>query len=416
MDDGSSNGLWLLFILILVLIRTLNNLAKAGYFGMGSIAVIALAQKTQDAKSHLSNYLGNPMKLSISVQFLDKVTLFALVWCGLVFVQQPKTVHWLGFLGYLLLFDFLLPHVLAMFNAEVLLVRVFPLLRPLYTLFYPLTLPLTLLAASQKQKDTEEYEDEGPEDIQAFIRAGTDEGIIEEREHPMLKNLLVFNDTLVREIMTPRTEMVCADVDQSKEQILELFKRTKHSRLPVYKGDFDHIEGVLRFKDFVSIVNTKERVEDHLLQPLFVPEGRNISDLMADMLKNRLQMAVVIDEYGGTSGLITLEDLVEEIVGDILEEHEHPEENEIEPQENGDVLVDGRVLLEEFAEFFRVSIAADDVDTLGGYIFNREGRILEQGTETDLAGMRIRIEQSDDRRIYKIRVLAHQEETTPQTS
>lgn len=406
MDDGSSNTWMLLIIGLIALVRLLNNLVKAGYFGMGSIAVIALAQKSRDSKNPLSNYLDNPMKLSISAQFLDKLGLFALVWCGWEWVHAPLVGHWFMFFGYLLVFDFMVPHVLAVFHSEAMVVRLFPLVRPFYTIFYPITLPFAMMAASQKQKEIEEDEEEDPEDIQAFIRAGTDEGIIEEKEHSMLKNLLVFNDTIVREIMTPRTDMVCLDVDMPKDEILEVFKRTKHSRLPVYRGDFDHVEGVLRFKDFVGLVNTQEHLEDHLLQPLFVPEGMNISDLMTDMLKNRLQMAVVIDEYGGTSGLVTLEDLVEEIVGDIHEEHEHAETSDIVPQDNGDVLVDGRVLLDDFAEFFKIDITAEDVDTIAGFIFNREGRILEQGSETEIGDKRIRIEHSDERRIYQIRVLA----------
>lgn len=405
MDDGSSSTLMLLIMGILILIRAINNLVKAGFFGMGSIAVIALAQRAQDTDSSISNYLNNPMKLSISAQIVDKLSLFALIWIGLSLEPQPTLVHWGSFFAYLLIFDFVLPHVLAAFYAEGLLVKLFPVLRPIYALFYFMTFPLAMLVASQKQKELDEDEEEDSEDIRAFIRAGTDEGIIEEKEHSMLENLLSFNDTIVREIMTPRTDMVCADLDTPKEEILELFKRTKHSRLPLFQGDFDHIEGVLRFKDFVGLVSTEEPIEEHLLQPLFVPEGRHISDLLKDMLKNRLHMAVVIDEYGGTAGLITLEDMVEEIIGDIHEEHEEVTPADFTPQDNGDFLVDGRVLIEDFSEFFKMEIEEEDVDTVGGYIFNREGHIPEQGSETEIGQLKVRIERADARRIYQIRVL-----------
>ena len=413
MDDGSSGSWILISIILLVLIRLVNNLLKAGFFGLGSIAVIALAQKSVDSKSAIGNYLNNPIKLSISTQILDKLSLFALLLLGLELTPVPKPLHWVLAVAYLLIFDLFLPNVLSSFHAEVLLIRLFPMLRPLYALFYPLTIPLAKLSTFQKNRENDEDEDEDPEDIRAFIRAGTNEGIIGEKDHSMLHNLLNFNDTIVREIMTPRTDMVCADIATPKEDILELFKETKHSRLPIYRGDFDHIEGVLRFKDFVGLVNSVENLEDHLLQPLFVPEGRHISDLMTEMLKNRLQMAVVIDEYGGTSGLVTLEDLVEEIVGDIHEEHEEAEASDFVKLEDGSYLIHGRVLLEDFCEFFHIEIAEEDVDTVGGYIFFREGRILEEGSETQIGPVKVRVEKADERRIYQIRALVSGDVTTP---
>jgi len=413
LDDGSGGGWIVISICVLVLIRFVNNLLKAGFFGLGSISVIALAQKSVDSKSAIGNYLNNPIKLSISAQIVDKLSLFVLLLLGLRLAPDPTLVHWVGAVIYLLLFDLFLPNVLAAFHAENLLIRLFPPLRPIYALFYPLTLPLAKLSNFQKARENGEDDDEDPEDIRAFIRAGTDEGIIEEKDHSMLHNLLNFNDTIVREIMTPRTDMICADIATPKDDILELFKETKHSRIPIYRGDFDHIEGVLRFKDFVGMVSSSEDFEDHLLQPLFVPEGRHIRDLMTEMLKNRLQMAVVIDEYGGTSGLVTLEDLVEEIVGDIHEEHEDAEPSDFVKLEDGSYLIHGRVLLEDFCEFFRIDISDEDVDTVGGYIFFREGRILEEGSETQIGPIKVRVEKADERRIYQIRAIVSDDVTSP---
>ncbi len=234
--------------------------------------------------------------------------------------------------------------------------------------------------------------------------AGAEEGIIEEKEQPLIHNLLNFNDTVVREVMTPRTDMECLEITMSNEEINEVFRRTKYSRLPVYRGDIDRIEGVLRFKDFIEISNEGKSIEKSLTRVMFIPENKNISDLLEEMLTHRTQMVIVIDEYGGTAGLTTLEDLIEEIVGEIHDEHEEPDSDEIIELKNGSFLVDGKVLLEDFCEMFSIDVEVSDVDTIGGFIFNHEGRIPKEGSHCEIGGWSVEIARADDRRIYQVKV------------
>ncbi len=166
----------------------------------------------------------------------------------------------------------------------------------------------------------------------------------------------------------------------------------------------DHIVGILRFKDLPELMNEDRDIKEGITNVLFVPEHKNISDQLQEMLKHRLQMAVVIDEFGGTAGLVTLEDLIEEIVGEIHDEHEAPESDLIVDMENGSFLVDGKVLLEEFCRLFSITVDNEDVDTVGGFIFNHEGHIPKEGDTCHIGELKVQIAKADERRIYKIMV------------
>ncbi len=408
MDESSSLSLivWARPLLALIIAsRLLNNLLRAGYFGLGRISLLALAERAKESSPRLWNYLEHPNKLNLASLMLDKLLLFFLVLCGYYAVGEPRLLHFLLLLAYLAIFDFALPNTVAAFFPEQLVLRLFPVLRLPFEMMSPLTFAASRLmrqgAANRDMED--DGEDEDPEDIKAFLRAGREEGIIEDSEAPMFNNLFQFNDTVVREVMTPRTDMACADIALSKQEILDAFKTTRFSRLPVYRGNIDHIVGFLRFKDIFDLMEDKSSPPDKFINELlFVPEGKNISDLLQEMLTKRRHMAVVIDEFGGTAGVITLEDLVEEIIGEIHDEHERPELDEIIDLGRGAYSVDGKVSLSDFAELFDIDIENTDVDTVGGYIFNHEGRIPKEGEKSRIGPLEVEIAKADERRIYKI--------------
>lgn len=402
MDDGNSSMLSVIMagLAILVLYRLLNNLLKAGFFGLGRISILAMVEKAKQDRAVLWHYLEEPMLLKYSTQIFDKLSLLGLL--GLLMMKYPNPSFLnLGVLClYIVVFDLIIPSVTAAFIPEKLVSNLFPFMRGPYLLFAPFTHALIFIA----RKGRENEDEEAPEDIKAFLMAGAEEGIIEEKEQPLIHNLLNFNDTVVREVMTPRTDMECLEITMSNEEINEVFRRTKYSRLPVYRGDIDRIEGVLRFKDFIEISNEGKSIEKSLTRVMFMPENKNISDLLEEMLTHRTQMVIVIDEYGGTAGLTTLEDLIEEIIGEIHDEHEEPDADEIIELKNGSFLVDGKVLLEDFCEMFSIDVEVSDVDTIGGFIFNHEGRIPKEGSHCEIGGLSVEIARADDRRIYQVKV------------
>ena len=389
--------------IFLILLRLLNNLLKADIFGLGQISLLSLAEKSSDGVAGLKAYLNEPSRLNLAVQIFDKVSFLLLVW--LIYTIQPvlSAYSFLWFFLYLLIFDLVLPTSVAAFIPEVLVTRLFPLLHLFYTVEWPLVRLLSGITRRGKMSE-ESDEEEDPEDREAFLRAGAEEGIIEEKEKSLIRNVIDFNDTVVREVMTPRTDMICIEHDMETLQILEVFKKSKLSRLPIYRGNIDQIEGFIRFKDLMEIKDSHDDISGHITEAAFVPEQKSISDLLQEMLKSRVQMAIVIDEFGGTAGLITLEDLLEEIVGEIHDEHEAPESDEIIDLKNGGHLVDGKVLLNDFCELFSVDVVDEDVDTIGGYIFNKEGRIPQEGDTCMIGDRKIKIAKAYRRRIYKVTV------------
>jgi CBS domain containing-hemolysin-like protein len=406
----------IVIITLIAVFRLLNSLLRASYFALGRISVLAFVERAKKENSKMWSLLEDRVRLNYSTQVFDKVMLLAMFALSLLLVPDPNWRHLLGALVYITLFDLFFPNIAAGFAPEWLISRLFPLLRFFYFLFQPFT---ALMAAMIKRSDDEEEEELEHDDIQAFIKTGAEEGIIEHGDQTWISNIIGLGETVVREVMTPRTDMVCIDREKTFEEILDVFRSTKFSRLPIFKGDIDRIEGVLIFKDFFELKESDKNAGlDSIIKPvLFVPENKRISELMQEMLKDRLQMVIVIDEFGGTAGLTTLEDLIEEIVGEIHDEHEEPESDEIIPLENGSYLIDGKVLLEEFCHLFDIEVVEDGIDTLGGFLFNREGRIPPQGTKLAIEDLSVEIIKADERRIYQVRVMpqkVHSDEETIQ--
>lgn len=243
-------------------------------------------------------------------------------------------------------------------------------------------------------------------ELQAIIEESEEEGIINEGEGEMLHSIFEFGETIVREVMVPRTDMVSCSTACSMREILDAILSSGHSRLPVYEGNSDRIVGVVYAKDLLRYWGDPlDQIElsQVMRAPFFVPETKNIEELLKEFRTRRVHMAIVIDEYGGTSGLITIEDLLEEIVGDIQDEYDL-EEDWLVPQEDNTVLVDGRLNLEELEEYFDTSIPKEKFDTVGGYLFNLFGHVPQPGEKIDDGALEMTVLDSDERKIRKVRI------------
>ncbi len=246
------------------------------------------------------------------------------------------------------------------------------------------------------------------EELQEMIHASEEEGIINEEEGEMFHSIFEFGDTLVREIMVSRTDMVCCSSEATVAEILKLVIGTGHSRLPVYQGTTDRIVGLIYAKDLLKFWGTPEdkiAIESVMRTPFFVPESKKIGALLKEFRSRRMHMAIVIDEYGGTSGLVTIEDLLEEIVGDIQDEYDL-EDEWLVTEDGGGTLVDCRLNIEEFAAHFRLSIPRDKFDTVGGWLVDLLGRVPLPGEELSAGGLVVSVLEGDERSPRKIRVLS----------
>lgn len=242
------------------------------------------------------------------------------------------------------------------------------------------------------------------QDINDFIEASEEEGLVNEEECEMIRSIFSLGTTIVREVMVTRTEMACVTVDATVRDLLDTIIACGHSRIPVYEGSIDNIIGLLYAKDLLKQWGTAEEtlaVRSIMRPPYFIPESKNLEQLLQEFKRKRIHLAIVIDEYGGTSGLITIEDLLEQIVGDIQDEYDR-EEPLLAVNPDGTITVDGRLPVEELEEHFDIQIDRDNFDSVGGLVFHLIGKIPAIGDTIDGTGLRLKILDADLRRVKKV--------------
>jgi CBS domain containing-hemolysin-like protein len=244
------------------------------------------------------------------------------------------------------------------------------------------------------------------EDIQDLINAGEEEGLINQEENEMIRSIFSLRDTVVREIMVPRTDMACVAIDSSVSEVRAGIIACGHSRIPVYEGTVDNIVGLLYAKDLLKywgLDDGEVEVRTILRAPYFIPEAKNLEQLLQEFRKKRVHMAIVIDEYGGTSGLITIEDLLEQIVGDIQDEYDL-EDEWLVMADDGSITVDGRLPIEELEEYFHLTIEREKFDTVAGLIFHLAGRIPNTGDQLESSHLIFTVMEADQRKVSTVRV------------
>jgi CBS domain containing-hemolysin-like protein len=290
--------------------------------------------------------------------------------------------------------------------------------RPILTFFlasfklpYYATKPVWWIARSRgTEKEPEEQREASEEEIEALIEEAEEEGIIEKEEGDLLKSVVEFGDTIVREIMTPRVSMICVPRTADIESLRQLVIQAKHSRIPVYKNRIDNIEGIIIAKDLLEY--SADRFKQDSLQPLlrpvyFIPESMKVAELLKEFQQRKQKLAIVVDEHGGVSGLVTMEDLMEELVGEIQDEYDQ-DETQIIHEEADSYSVQGDVEVSDLEDLFDLDLAEDDYVTVGGLITHSLGRLPEAGEKVELKGLSWEILEVDQKRIKKLRIRKEQ--------
>jgi magnesium and cobalt transporter len=245
-----------------------------------------------------------------------------------------------------------------------------------------------------------------PKEIQQVIDESEERGLIDVEQGEMIEGIFDLNQTVAREIMIPRTYVVAVPLDSNLEFVLNTIIESGHSRIPVYKENVDQIVGILNSKDLLPYwLNTSEdfNLSRIIRDPFFVPETKRIKDLLDDLRGKKSHLAVIVDEYGGTSGLVTIEDIVEEIIGEIRDEHD-AEEDDFVLQEGGSYMVSGWANLDDFEEVFKVRVPREGYDSLAGFIIHLLGKVPKKGEEITFEGLSMRIQVSDPKRITRVQV------------
>jgi len=292
-------------------------------------------------------------------------------------------------------------------NPENWAMRLAPIANFLDQLFSPFT---SLLVSLQGTGDAVQRnlgavsEDE----LKTWVEVGEPEGGLEPDERKMIYSIFQFGETLCREIMVPRIEVLALEVNTPLYEAMNQFIESGHSRAPVYEEVIDNVVGLLYAKDLLKLHTTpaeNQTIRKFLRPAYFVPESKKVDELLAEMQAKGIHLAVVVDEYGGMAGLVTLEDIVEEIVGEIRDEFDQSEERLVEKISDNEFMFLGRVSLDDFNDALGTELETDQTDTLGGYFYSQEGRVPVEGDELVFDGWRLTVEGVHHRRVGRIRAV-----------
>jgi len=309
----------------------------------------------------------------------------------------------------ILVFGEITPKTFASQNAEKVAIRIAKPLQMLGIVFYPIIKILNFISMIIIRIMGGEFNRGMPfvteEEIKTMVYVGHEEGLLEEEETEMIESIFAFDDTLVEEVMVPRIDMVCLQEDATVEEAINLVLEKGFSRIPVYKDSIDNITGIVYAKDLLAFVKkdkTDITVNKLMREPYFIPETKKVNNLLRELQSQKIHMAIVLDEYGGTAGLVTIEDLLEEIVGDILDEYDKDEEL-IKVEDDGSVIVDARVNLDEINELLDTNFPDDQFDSVGGFVFDALGHIPEEGESIEFEDYVITVIKVNNKRITKVR-------------
>ena len=383
----------------------------AAFSALMRLSLRLVAERTNRPGS-LDKYLDDPLLLFIPVRLL-----LGIVACAATALVARTTgvdgAHTVGFvvasaIGFVLLFEVLVPLAVAGRDPERVLDLLLPTFEPFGRVLGPMTRGIANRFVTTRRSGPPATPDEAAEEAneaaKAYIDTAEQEGLIEGEERRLLQSIVDFGDTLVREVMTPRPDIVAIRDDASVRDLVALFREQEYSRFPVYKESLDNIAGFIFVKDLLTLDAVDARPITGLLRPaVFVPETKRVPELLKQFQRQQTQCAIVVDEYGGTAGLVTIEDLLEEIVGEIRDEYD-VESEPIVDEGNGRFVFSGKVGVDEIVQRLAVEIEREGFETVGGYLLSRIGRVPTVGETFEFDGLTVEILDAERRRINKVRI------------
>ncbi len=311
----------------------------------------------------------------------------------------------------ILIFGEVLPKSFAKENAESFTLVISGILYVLMKIFTPITYLFVLLklAASKLIKNKDDTPSVTEEELKVMIDLSEEEGVIDNNEKELVHRSLDFNDIIVGEILKPRIDIIAVEVNQSVEEIRDMFFEERYSRVPVYEDNIDNIIGILSEREFLSYLVKKEEINlrEILRVPFFVAESMKISTLLPELQKHKTHMAIVVDEFGGTSGLVTLEDILEEIVGEIWDEHDEKEKNVTKINDHL-YEINAELPLDELVKLIDVDEPESSYHTVGGWLFESFERIPEVGDRFEYKNLTLTVNEVENRRIRKVGIEIHE--------
>jgi CBS domain containing-hemolysin-like protein len=413
-----SQLLALVAIGVLILLAATFAASEAAILALSRIRIAQLGEADSSAKlsklhdernQYLTTILvGNTIVLLTADSL---ATWLAISWA----IWRPVLVATIVMTLLLLVFGEVMPKMVAVADANRWARRLSGFLNAARVALRPLTLSLIALIQGIFKLVGHQTSAGGPyvteSEIRTLVDVGEQHGVLEEEETDMIHSIFELGDTPVREIMTPRTDMVCADADAPVSAAVENVIREGYSKLPVYEGNIDKIVGVVHDRELLAAVAHGELQKPlrSIMRPIkAIPENKKAAELLREMQRERVSVAIVLDEYGGTAGLVTMEDILEEIVGEIMDEHDAEAQDmppEIKRLPDGDVIVDARMNIDDVNEQLGLHLPTEDFESIGGYTFGQFGRVPQAGEQITInGGMVLVVEKTAGRRLLSVRI------------
>lgn len=405
-------------LIILVLLLAMSAFFSASETALMSLSKIKVRNMIEDKKKGakiVDKLISNPSKLLSAILVGNN-----LVNIGASALATSLAISYFGASGVgiataittvlVLIFGEITPKSLAATYSEKIALVVAKPLRILTKLLSPITAILMFVTNGIIRLFGGNPDEDKPfiteEELRTMVQVSHEEGVLQVQERKIIDNVFEFRASQVKDVMTTRTDMVAVEDDITYTELLEIFRDERFSRLPVYEGTIDNIVGVIYVKDLVFHEADRENfdIREFMREPFFTYEFQRISRLFEQLRTRRIALAIVLDEYGGTAGVTTLEDLVEEIVGDLEDEYDEISKD-IEPINDHEFNIMGNAEVDEVNEKLHLGIETDDFDTLGGFVFGEIGRLPEEGDEVIYKNLTFRVLSLDKNRIEKLRVI-----------
>lgn len=429
LEEGSTTaGLVILLGLILV-----DAILTAGFAALVNARKQTLRDMAEDGNRRARTALNlaeDATRLLVSRQFVTILLHFLAAAVAILTIAQPLIGQlieaginadfsrlavylgsWLLTTTFMMLFGELVPNVLVSSQSERMALAVVGPMRLLLRITTPISL-LMLWASSRFAEGVGGLKDTPyvtEEEIKTLVDAGSEEGVIETEEKEMIYSIFQFTDKVAREVMVPRIDIVGLEAEDSLESALDVIIRQGHSRIPVYEETIDRVIGLVYAKDLLKLWRDDQasarKARDIMRAAYYAPESKQASELLAEMQSRKIHMAIIIDEYGGTAGLVTIEDLLEEIVGDIQDEYDPEEEAEYQSISPDEYLFDADINLDEVNEMMDLRLSTEESSTLGGYVYSVLGKVPMPGESVETEGVRLTVEALTGRRIRRVRVV-----------
>lgn len=406
--------IWIAALLALLYLSAVASYLRLLMRRLSPVAALQLFQVNKGRRVQADR---ERVGVSVSALHGAAMALFAVGLTGLLVRQQPEHLaedlgaSLLVVLGMIAVCDHFVPLMLVARHdqPEVILKGWMPYLRLAVFLALPLTFPVLISTSIGRLLEPAEAEPQAAspqEDLQVLIEAGEQEGLIKKHEGELLQSLVEFSDKVVREVMTPRPEIAALEINSSVDELRRLVREKRQSRYPVYSGQLDHVEGIVRVRDLMELPLEEQAQVTlrSLVRPVpFIPETKPVRELLKELQQSTIQMAIVIDEYGSVSGLVTIEDLLEEIVGEIRDEVE-PHAQDIVRESTNSYVVAGNTQLAQIADQLRVAVEDRNYSTVAGLVLARLGHVPSPGEKVEENGVIFEVLEANQRTVLKVRL------------